>query len=478
MFSCNYKKLRLSFNEFHDLVKKDMPNHGEFCLIELKDGSYTGGEWWPKSSNAKSKTVQGKFIRGTGDSIEAEEVAKWHSLDRYDLTESLKSEEFNWINLGVEGEGIYSVQFKDFKSFKDGDFPKKERYCLLIMTDGGLGAGRWSPFRNGGGTFIYAPALAQHSQDKVWAWTELSPDECSLIEEEREREKAHEEELNKNPSTDPELFKYGTDIGVYYDKALEKLREKYYWASLAQMKKRPVWQIVPLHGKYVFGLVNDAFFGEKTITEWTDGKTADEFIDFLCKDAEETVQRSNPEEKFKFGLDVEVYLEKAFENVKKDYRWITREMMDKHYRYKIKKIDGDWEYVKAFGKDKKYYLFDQPSAEKFIENVEYDYQNAALQENSVVKEYQPPFGAIDLCGWGLERYVFSKLQSGDYKVYVQAGDRVTGGGREFFITPYCFEAKTYGEFLDRYLEIVPGGSFGLHKQDLLPNKELKEFLGY
>ena len=55
---------------------------------------------------------------------------------------------------------------------------------------------------------------------------------------------------------------------------------------------------------------------------------------------------------------------------------------------------------------------------------------------------------------------------------------MTGGGREFFITPYCFEAKTYGEFLDRYLEIVPGGSFGLHKQDLLPNKELKEFLGY
>ena len=78
----------------------------------------------------------------------------------------------------------------------------------------------------------------------------------------------------------------------------------------------------------------------------------------------------------------------------------------------------------------------------------------------------------------MEKYVFSKLQTGDYKVYVQAGDRTTGGGREFFITPYCFEAKNYEEFLNRYQKIVPGGSFGLFKEDLLPNEELKSFLGY
>jgi len=30
---------------------------------------------------------------------------------------------------------------------------------------------------------------------------------------------------------------------------------------------------------------------------------------------------------------------------------------------------------------------------------------------------------------------------------------------------------------DRYLKIGPG-SFGLYKEDLLPNKELKKFLGY
>ena len=61
---------------------------------------------------------------------------------------------------------------------------------------------------------------------------------------------------------------------------------------------------------------------------------------------------------------------------------------------------------------------------------------------------------------------------------VTAGDRVTGGSREFFITPNCFKAKTYDEFLDRYQEIVPGRSFGLTKDDLLKDEKLKKFFGY
>ena len=123
-------------------------------------------------------------------------------------------------------------------------------------------------------------------------------------------------------------------------------------------------------------------------------------------------------------------------------------------------------------------MLDCGSAEKFIENVEHDYQTAALRANPVTAQYSVPFGKVDLHGWYLEKYVFSKLKTGDYKVYVQAGDRVTGGSREFFITPYCFEAKTYEEFLDRYLQIVPGGSFGIFKEDLLNDVKLKKFLGY
>ena len=32
--------------------------------------------------------------------------------------------------------------------------------------------------------------------------------------------------------------------------------------------------------------------------------------------------------------------------------------------------------------------------------------------------------------------------------------------------------------LDRYLKIVPAHSFGLGEKELLPNEELKKFLGY
>ncbi|MBO4356311.1 MAG: hypothetical protein J5850_05615, partial [Clostridia bacterium] len=106
------------------------------------------------------------------------------------------------------------------------------------------------------------------------------------------------------------------------------------------------------------------------------------------------------------------------------------------------------------------------------------YQSVALRENKTVASYSPRFGHIELNGWNLESYVFYKLKSGDYKVSVTAGNRSTGGSRDFFITPDCFEAKTYEDFIDRYLKIVPGYSFGLGKNDLLPDKELKEFLGY
>ena len=113
-----------------------------------------------------------------------------------------------------------------------------------------------------------------------------------------------------------------------------------------------------------------------------------------------------------------------------------------------------------------------------MKNMEYEFQEAALKENPVVAEYAVPFGSVVANGWCLEKYIVYKLKSGDYKVFVQAGDRTAGGSREFFITPDCFEAKTYDEFLERYLEIVPGSSFGLNKQDLAPDMELKKFFGY
>ena len=36
----------------------------------------------------------------------------------------------------------------------------------------------------------------------------------------------------------------------------------------------------------------------------------------------------------------------------------------------------------------------------------------------------------------------------------------------------------FSKIMDRYLEIVPENSFGLGKKELLPDKDLKKFLGY
>ena len=479
MFNVDHKKLRLSFNEFHDVSDKDMPQHGEYCLLELKTGDYTAGGWVPSGDRRK---LAGYFLRGTADTVDVEEVARWHSLDRYDLTESLETKGVNWINIGrEEEEGDRNVQFEGFQSFADRKNPKEEQFCLLIMKDGSLAAGRWNKWRHtAGGAFIYSSALASHSSDEVWAWTPLRSDEIFAREVERENEKKREKKLNRNPSADPELFKYGTDINIYYEKALEKLREEFYWATLPMMRKRtPVWQIAPLHGKLVFGQISRNYYdGSDIVTPWTEGTTADEFIEFLVKYTHDAVKNANPEAKFKFGTDINVYLEKAFDHVKKDYRWLDKKMLGKGWQYDIRKVDGDLEFVRRYRNEGEYSVYDVESAERFIECVEYDYQSAALQANEPVATYEPHFGHIDLHGWNLERYVFYKLKSGDYKVSVTAGDRTTGGSRDFFITPYCFEAKTYEEFLDRYLEIVPDYSFGLGRKELLPDKELKTFLGY
>ena len=478
MFKVDYKNLTLSFNEFHHISGKDMPQYGEFCLLELKNGDYTAGSWNPSEGK---NALSGEFIRGTADVIEAKEVERWHSLERYDLTEILEDEEINWINLGPEEDGLSNVQFEKFKSFEDKKKPKNEQYCLLIMKDGTLAAGRWDKLRGkAGGMFIYAPALASYSQDEVWAWTALSSDEIFVMELEREEEKKLEKKQNKNPSIDPELFKYGTDINAYYERALKKLQKEFPWATLTMMKKcTPVWEIAPLHGKYVFGQISKSYYDDSDIvTPWTEGSGADEFIDFLCKYTRDTVKRSNPEEKFKLGTDINKYLKIAFDNVKKDYRWLDKKMLAKTWQYDIQRVNGDLEFVRRYRGERKYSVFDVESAERFMECVEYDYQNVALLENEPVASYEPSFGHIDLRGWNLERYVFYRLESGDYKVSVTAGDRVTGGSREFFITPYCFEAKTYEEFLDRYLKIVPDYSFGLGKENLLPDEDLKKFLGY
>ena len=478
MFECDHTKLKLRFQEFHKVEESDLPEYGDFCLLELKDGRHTAGIWYPNNTK-EGEPVSGKFSRGSFDNVELSEVSGWHVLRGYDMSGCLEKAGTKQINLGKAGEEDHFFEITEFKTFQDGDFPKKKQYCLLILTEGRMAAGRWEPGKEENtGSFIYASALASYSMEKVWAWTELSSDEIFAAEEEKEKERILEEERNKHAVADPAMFPYGTDIEVYYEKAREKLQKEYPWASIAQMKKITPYVIVPRHGKYVFGQDWGTFMGEKDIREWTKGSTADEFVDFLCEYTKEKVKNSDPEIKFAYGYDIDVYLEKAYEKVKKDYRWLEKSMLEECWQYAIRQVNGEWEFVRKSGEEDEYRVWDVSSADGFLKDVEREYQDAALKANPVVEEHPVPFGSVDINGWGLEKYIVYRLQSGDYKVYVQAGDRTTGGSRTFFITPDCFEAENYEAFLDRYLEIVPGGSFGLGKADLMANPELKKFFGY
>ena len=50
MFKCDYKRLRLAFNCFYDVKAGNMPEYGDYVLIELKDGRHTAGSWHPHDS--------------------------------------------------------------------------------------------------------------------------------------------------------------------------------------------------------------------------------------------------------------------------------------------------------------------------------------------------------------------------------------------------------------------------------------------
>ena len=76
MFKVDYKNLTLSFNQFHVLSDKDMPQYGEYCLVELKTGDYTAGGWTPTGNG---RNTEGYFLRGTADTVDSKDVVRWHS---------------------------------------------------------------------------------------------------------------------------------------------------------------------------------------------------------------------------------------------------------------------------------------------------------------------------------------------------------------------------------------------------------------
>lgn len=183
--------------------------------------------------------------------------------------------------------------------------------------------------------------------------------------------------------------------------------------------------------------------------------------------------------RFPYGYDVNDYIDKAIEIMKYTYPWAKKELFDKKYEYIIEKRNNKYQYAYI-------YEWDDHSKEKYILNVDgkefintiiWQQEDRIQQYNKVKEIFKVPGqeGKI-LHDWHLENYEFRSHKLGGYSLFTQAGDRVTGGSRTFFIPPSFFEGS-YEEFLDKYIKLVPP-SFGFTKEELAKIKELKKFLGY
>ena len=51
------------------------------------------------------------------------------------------------------------------------------------------------------------------------------------------------------------------------------------------------------------------------------------------------------DKKFPYGYDVNAYIDKAFEQMKADFPWATRDMIAEHTLYGIAKVGGKYQYV-------------------------------------------------------------------------------------------------------------------------------------
>lgn len=185
------------------------------------------------------------------------------------------------------------------------------------------------------------------------------------------------------------------------------------------------------------------------------------------------------DEKFPFGYDVNAYIDKAFEQMKAEFPWATRDMIADHTYYGIEKVGDDYQYVSSWdngdGTRKVNPL--NTDCEGFLKRLAegHDWE---LQRANPVKEYiDVPATRTFSNDWYLEIYRIQKHELGGFSAYVQAGNRSAGGSRTFFI-PASYLTLPWEEFLDKYLDLVSPGPFYVGRNDLENALGLKEFLGF
>lgn len=182
---------------------------------------------------------------------------------------------------------------------------------------------------------------------------------------------------------------------------------------------------------------------------------------------------------FPLGTDVNAYVKEALRRLKKKYPWAKRSMFNKHESYAIEEVSGKKEFVN-------YYTWDDNTGKRyaegwdgelFIRRIISEQESHITGANKVkeVLDVMPDYG-VDCHGWCLERFEFRSHVLGGYSAFVQAGDRVAGGSREFFFAPEQMNG-TFEEFLDANRELL-SGAFGLNKEYMEKFKGLREFLGF
>ena len=185
------------------------------------------------------------------------------------------------------------------------------------------------------------------------------------------------------------------------------------------------------------------------------------------------------DEKFPWGYDIAVYLEKALERLRITHPWAEFAMFSGDFSYTIEEEDGKRVFVRyaRAGKTSVRAVRDLNAA-AFIDSVIDDNVHDVERANPVKEVFDIPLppGISIGSAWVLEKYQFRTHELGGCSSMIQAGNRVTGGNREFFIPPDFFRG-TYDDFLDRYNGMVPG-IFGLDRDYLEKVPGFREFLGF
>ena len=183
--------------------------------------------------------------------------------------------------------------------------------------------------------------------------------------------------------------------------------------------------------------------------------------------------------KFTYGYDVNAYINEALNRLHECHAWATLEDFRDDHSYAIEKEGRKHVFVRYIKRDdgtsERNIL--EGDGEAFVKTIYYDNEWLIEIHNETTESFrlEGP-GGVDIAGWTLERYEFRKHARGGISSWIQAGNRSTGGSREFFLPDSFFEG-TFDEFLEKYNDFV-AGCFSIPVRWAKETKGLKEFLGF